>query len=398
MPQRVDEEHGLNAPDGVMPDTLLRLAAKQGQIWSDDGGIPEANFQPASLDLRLGKLAFPIQCSFLPHKTTVADRLKDVAIARPVDISSGAVLFAGQPYLIPLLERLQLPKGVHGRANPKSTTGRLDIFTRLVTDFGHLFDDVSDGYSGNLYLEVVPQTFSIVVRSGLALNQLRLVAGSGVICSDAELAEEHAKTRLWYPDPGLMTPADITIEEGVYLSVDLKGSDDGVVAFKARKNRAPIDLTKIAHYYFEEFWETVRPDPRLRLILDEDEFYILVSAERVRVAPWLSAEMVAYDPSSGELRTHYAGFFDPGFGYGRKGEVEGSRAVLEVRARDVPFMLEHGQRICRLEFQRMSRPPQRVYGARIGSSYQEQGLTLGKQFTQKQTAARPFDDRDWATG
>ena len=296
----------------------------------------------------------------------------------PIDLRDGAVLEIGRPYLIPLAEGLALPAGVRARTNPKSSTGRLDVFTRVITDRGHYFDDVADGYHGQLYLEVFSRSFTIRVQQGLSLNQLRLLGSSAEI-RDEELRALQQSDPLLFDDLG-PTPVDyVTFASGLLLSVDLSGRDS--LAYRARKNSKLLDLTLEGFYDYSDFWEAERPSgtPR-RLILEPEEFYLLVSKERVRVPPDYAAEMVAYDPTSGELRTHYAGFFDPGFGDIPGAERQGSRAVLEVRAHDVPFVLEDGQKVFKLAFQRLSERPDVRYGHQIGSHYQGQELSLSKQF------------------
>jgi dCTP deaminase len=363
----------------VFPSQLLQRALDDG--WIDAGGaVPAGNLQPASLDLRLGNEAYRLRCSFLPDRgSTVEDRLAEVAIDR-FELGEGALLEINRPYLIPLVERLALPAGVRARANPKSSTGRLDVFTRVVTDGNDRFDEIPAGYQGRLYLEVVPLSFAIRVRPGLTLNQLRLIRGEPR-CSDADIRTAHRKSPLLFTDGAPMAAEDLAIADGLFLSLDLAATRRGAVGYKARRNSAAIDLSRIGHYRREDFWEPVVPDRRTRrVVLEPKEFYLLISAESVRIPPHFAAEMTAYDPTAGELRTHYAGFFDPGFGYDAAGKRKGTRAVLEVRAHDVPFMIEHGQRVCKLTFEHMAEAPETLYGGGIGSNYQDQNVTLGKHF------------------
>jgi len=367
-----------SATPGVLPDELLVAAAQAGWIDAGQGGLPPSNVQPASIDLRLGDHALRIRCSFLPDKDTVADKAEDHILDR-IDLrGDGAILETNRPYLIPLVERLRLPPFLRGRANPKSSTGRLDVFTRVITDRSFRFDEVAQGYEGPLYLEVVPLSFAVRVREGLALNQLRLMVGQSQL-TDAELREMHREVPLLYRGGVPVSDSEFHTANGLFLSLDLKGGSDERVGYRSRSHATLLDMSKRGHRV-EDFWEPVRREPGDRVVLDPESFYLLLSEESVRVPPDLACEMTAYDPTSGELRTHYAGFFDPGFGYSRDGRLLGSRAALEVRAHDVPFMIEHGQRVCKLTYERMVRPPARLYGDDVGSNYQGQVETLGKHF------------------
>jgi dCTP deaminase len=315
----------------------------------------------------------------LPDDETVEDKVKDLTLDE-IDLRrDGAVLETHKPYLIPLAEELQLPSFVRAKANPKSSTGRLDVFTRVITDHSYRFDDVAPGYRGKLYLEVVPLSFTVRVRQGLALNQLRLVIGDPRLPDEA-LREYHGHEPILYREGRPATDAEFATAGGLFLSLDLRGDDHQGVGYRARGNTGLLDMAKVGAHRVEDYWERVRSEAGGRLVLDPERFYLLLSEESVRVPPGLASEMTAYDPTSGELRTHYAGFFDPGFGYDPSGRLLGSRAALEVRAHDVPFMIEHGQRVCKLTFDRMICPPTKLYGGDIGSSYQGQLETLGKHF------------------
>jgi dCTP deaminase len=364
----------------VFPSQLLDRAITDGWIRGRET-VPHGNLQPASLDLRLGHEAYRLRCSFLPDRSsTVEERLAEVAIDR-FELGDGALLEINRPYLIPLVEELSLPKDVRARANPKSSTGRLDVFTRVVTDRNDRFDEIPQGYRGRMYLEVVPLSFAVRVRPGLTLNQLRLIRGEPR-CSDADIRAAHKRSPLLFTQGEPTAAKDLAIADGLFLSLDLSsGRGRGGVGFKARRNSDAIDLGRVGHYRWEDFWEPVVPDRRTRrVVLEPKEFYLLISAESVRIPPHFAAEMTAYDPTAGELRTHYAGFFDPGFGYDSVGARRGTRAVLEVRAHDVPFMIEHGQRVCKLTFEQMAGEPETLYGGGIGSNYQDQNVTLGKHF------------------
>lgn len=314
----------------------------------------------------------------------MTEKAADLAFQK-IDLRDGATLERDRPYLIPLREELALPPEIRARTNPKSSTGRLDVFTRVITDRNNRFDEVPAGYRGTLYLEVVPRSYAIRVRAGLALNQLRLAGGDARL-DDRALAGLHQQFPLLYVDSHPLRESELAIADGLFLSVDLAtGPADRVVGYRAKKNSLPVDLSKIRHYRWNDFWEPVYPEQGSRIVLEPEIFYLLLSAEGVCIPPEYAAEMMAYDPTAGELRTHYAGFFDPGFGYDARGDRHGSRAALEVRARDVPFMVEHRQPICKLGFERLAAPPDVLYGRDLGSSYQGQVTMLSKHF-KEQTA------------
>ena len=316
----------------------------------------------------------------------VEEKLRDVAFPEPIDLRDGAVLEKDRPYLIPLIEDLRLPTDVRAKANPKSSTGRLDVFTRVITNYNHRFDEIPGGYEGRLYLEVVPRSFAIRVQTRLALNQLRLFAGEARV-SDSELREIHREFPLLYIDKHALTDADLNLSEGLFLSLDVSGTPDTIVGYKAKKTSLPIDLTQIGSYTWRDYWDPVYPERGNHIVLEPEVFYLLLSAEGVAIPPEYAAEMMAYDPTAGKSRTHYAGFFDPGFGFDGSGKRRGSRAALEVRARDVSFMVDHRQRICKLAFERMAATPDRLYGDQLGSSYQGQTTMLSKHFVEQTAGA-----------
>ena len=373
---------------GVLVDRDLRLAVREGWIRAAEP-ITDTQVQPASLDLRLGPIAYQLRASFLPFRQTVQSRLgeelgdSDLVIDR-LSLAAGATLQRGSVYLVPLVESLALPPELRGRSNPKSTTGRLDIFTRVITDGTPRFDEIRPGYRGGLYLEVSPQSFPVRVHAGASLNQLRLLAGQTSM-SDAELARTYGETPLLYDDDGRPIPIERAVfNDGLCMGVDLSGRlTDGIIGYRANPNPPAVDLARVDHYDPAEFWEPIKRPARDAYILEANRFYILVSKERIRVPPEFAAEMVVYDAGAGEIRTHYAGFFDPGFGFG-DGSVLGTKVVMEVRAREVPFMVYDGQTSFKVWFERLGGRPERVYGVGLGSSYQHQTLTLSKQFRRPQ--------------
>lgn len=364
---------------GVLPSQMISEAVGAGYLDAGEFKVPAASVQPASLDLRLGDRAYRLRCSFLPDTETVDTKMKPLVIDELDLRDDGAVLEPNRPYLIPLLERLALPEHLRARANPKSSTGRLDVFTRVITDHSYRFDEVTPGYQGPLYLEVVPLSFAVRVRQGLALNQLRLVIGRSQL-TDGELRDEHSRNPLLFRDGAGLPEAALATADGLFLSLDLRGDKDRRVGYRAKPNTPRIVVADIGTHRVEEYWEPVLREDGDRIVLDPERFYLLLSEEGVQVPPHLAAEMTAFDPTAGELRTHYAGFFDPGFGYAHDATLAGSRAALEVRAHDVPFMIEHGQRVCKLTYERMLDVPERLYGADVGSNYQGQIDTLSKHF------------------
>jgi dCTP deaminase len=365
---------------GILPDHMIAALARDGAILRAHEFQPD-QIQPASLDLRLGELAYRVRASFLPGpNTTVAERIDELKL-HEIALGNGAVLETGCVYIVPLIESLALPTHIAGAANPKSSTGRLDVFTRVIADKTRGFDRIKPGYHGPLYAEISPRTFPILVRMGSRLSQLRFRHGNALLDAGA-LRELHARERL-------VDDAAADVSEGIAVSVDLSaslscslkpaGAEAGVVGFRAKHHTGLIDIERRAGYEIADFWEAIHSRKDRSLILDPDEFYILASKEAVQVPPDYAAEMVPFDPLVGEFRVHYAGFFDPGFGHAAAGG-RGARAVLEVRSREVPFILEHGQIVGRLVYEKMLERPASLYGERGASSYQAQGLKLSKHF------------------
>jgi dCTP deaminase len=362
---------------GILPSQEISNLIGCGNISGTPAVNPE-HIQPASLDLRLGDMAHRVRASFLPGpNSTVEAKIKELRMAR-IDLTGAPVLEKDCVYIIPLVEELNLPDNISGKANPKSTTGRLDIFTRLITDYGTEFDRVPPGYKGRLYAEVVSRTFTVALRAGMRLSQLRFVQGNPV-SGDKTIRDLNQEEPLVYMDEEDI-PSKARLQRGLRITVNLEGADaDEIIAYKAKRYAPAIELDRINYYATEEFWEVRHQNASKNLILEPGDFYILASRERVRVPPDFAAEMVPFDPSDGEFRIHYAGFFDPGFGYGSS-DIKGTRAVLEVRAHEVPFLMEHGQLVGRLNYMPLLSRPHKIYGTNIGSSYQHQALTLSKQF------------------
>ncbi len=361
---------------GVLPSQSIRALIAEGRITAGKAAMDAGQVQPASLDLRLGERAWRVRASFLAGKgRRLVERIGDFEM-HSFPLAEGAVLEKGCVYLVPLMERLDLPDDIHAVANAKSSTGRLDILTRLITDDGSEFDRVAPGYSGPLYAEICPRSFSVLVRPGMRLNQIRFRRG------DARLADEELRALMGVHAPAGARPR---VDNGLAFSVDLEFAAGGarhsarpVVGYRARAHAPLIDLSRVEHYDPDAFWEPVRAEEG-RLVLDPGAFYILVSRESVVIPPEYAAEMAPYLAMVGEFRVHYAGFFDPGFGHESAGG-RGARGVLEVRCHEVPFVLEHGQEVGRLVFERMTARPDRLYGADLGSNYQGQGLRLSKHF------------------
>ena len=370
------------ARTGILPSQALRSLIAAGEIRAAPEIAPD-QIQPASLDLRLGKVAYRIRASFLPGpNATVRDKLAELKF-HEIDLTRGAVLEAGCVYLVPLIEQLNLRATIAGFANPKSSIGRIDVFTRLIADRQASFDAIEEGYNGPLFAEVCPRTFSIKVRYGSRLNQIRFLrrVGQQLDADERPGRVGDRALRAIHSDVGLVE-GDAAIREGLNLRISLQPvGASGIVGYRARRYAGVIDVDEIGVYDVGQFWEAVQLGEDRRLVLDPHEFYILASKESVSVPPAYVAEMAPFDPLMGEYRVHYAGFFDPGFGYA-EGKAPGAKAVLEVRSLDIPFILEDGQIVGRLVYDKLTEIPDQLYGDRIGSHYQAQGLKLSKHFKQ----------------
>jgi len=342
----------VEAKSGILPDSQIADLFETGKLIPGrelDGD----QIQPASLDLRLGEVAYRVRASFLPGNSSVAEKLARFKL-HEIDLTKGAVLETGCVYIVPLLESLALPKTISASANPKSSTGRLDIFTRVITDHSKGFDQIAAGYNGPLYLEVSPSTFPIVARTGSRLSQIRFRTGQALLSDSQLLALHESETLVATDEPNIHN-------QGIGLSIDLTGDEAGLIGYRGKRHTGVVDVDKKAALPIHEFWEPIYNHGTDDMVLDPDEFYILVSREAVHVPPMFAAEMVPFDPLVGEFRVHYAGFFDPGFGHAAAGGL-GARGVLEVRSHEVPFILEHGQLVGRLVYERMLAQPSTLYG------------------------------------
>ncbi len=358
-------------PEGILPAQEIVRMHERGEITGR--AFEQGQVQPASLDLRMGARAWRVRASFLPStETSIADRLQNLSLHQFDLDADGEVLEQGCVYLVELEEGFKLPADLVATTNPKSSTGRLDVFTRVIGDRVAAFDSVPAGYEGKLYLEVSPRTFPILVRRGSKLAQIRFRRGDARL-DGKELAALQARERLVDIENANLSMGAVAV------SVDLSGGASGLAGFRAKKHTGLIDVDKRGGYEVLDFWEPLPAHKSRSLVLDPDAFYILASKEAVHVPPDHAAEMVPFDPLVGEFRVHYAGFFDPGFGHAAAGG-KGARAVLEVRSREVPFIIEDSQIVGRLVYERMTERPQTLYGELPGSNYQAQGLKLSKHF------------------
>ncbi|MEM7747548.1 MAG: 2'-deoxycytidine 5'-triphosphate deaminase [Pseudomonadota bacterium] len=365
----------MESGNGILPAQALKALIEQGKIALAEP-LGAKQLQPASLDLRLGTSAFRVRASFLPGPGIEVQERIDALALHKIDLTDGAVLETGCVYIVPLLESLDLPEHIAAATNPKSSTGRLDVFTRVIADGVNAFDQIPDGYSGPLYAEICPQTFPIIVRTGSTLSQIRFRVGQPTE-NDEQLRELHARNTL------IAGGTATDIQNGIALSVDLSDelatTSGGLVGYRAKRNTGLVDVDAPQSCAISDYWEPIQQGNSSGLVLDPDQFYILASKEAVHVPPTHAAEMVPFNPLVGEFRVHYAGFMDPGFGHAPAGGA-GARVVLEVRSHKVPFVLEDGQIVGRLIYERMTELPEKLYGDDLGSHYQAQGLKLSKHF------------------
>ena len=379
--QQENSPHQESAINGVLPSQWIRQAIAKGLIASA-WPITSSQIQPNSLDLRLDSVGYRVQCSFLPGDEGIQQKLARYKWYEFDVPSEGIVLERNQAYIFPLCESLRLPDQIYARANPKSTTGRLDVFTRLVTEYGTTFDEVRAGYHGRLYLEVVPRSFAIRVRAGDSLAQIRFQVGNPHLTRDETVTLLDSEHLILDPNLRTLRSQDLPVASTLVLSISLPKKGEPLIGYQARRNTPPIDLRAIGESRISYYWDRIHGGSK-PIILEPDEFYIFASRELICLPPQYCAEMVAFDASSGEVRTHYAGFFDSGFGYGagRRPDETAAAVVLEVRSRDVPFLIEDGQPLFRVHLLRSTESPDTLYGTGLGSNYQGQRLRLSKQFT-----------------
>jgi len=376
FPDLVGSQQSDARTTGILPSQRLEDLVAAGHIRASSP-IDATQIQASSIDLRLGSIGYEVCASFLPSvNATVEKKLQEVKL-KELDFSVPVLLEKGKVYLVPLQEELLLPENYSAKANPKSSIGRLGVFTRVITDYGDAFEEIRPAYKGRLYAEIVPLTFHVYAREGVTLNHLRVRRGNPRQF-DKRLVDLHEQQPLVYSQDE--SPVEALISDGLKLSVDLQGIDGSeVIGYRAKREAAPIDLSRLNYYDPLEFWERIYRE-RGSIVLEPGDFYILTSKEKVSVPPHMAAEMLPFDPAVGEFRIHYAGFFDPGFGWSPEKTV-GNHAVLEVRSHEVRSLLEDGQVVGRLKYEPLLEQPDKLYGSsKTGSSYRTQSLTLSKHF------------------
>ncbi|MBI29421.1 MAG: 2'-deoxycytidine 5'-triphosphate deaminase [Pelagibacteraceae bacterium] len=344
----------------------------ENNIINSNNRIPDESIQPASIDLRLGNFAYRVSSSFLTINKTVEDRIKNFIIDK-IDISQGHLFKKNQIYIVEVQESLNLDSKLSGKCNPKSSTGRLDILSRVISDYSSEYEVIKPGYKGKIYLEITSKTFNIVFTEGDKLSQLRLRKNNIVTTNDRELIGLHKLSPLLYnKNHKAIKPL---INNGLKITAAVF-NDDEPIAYKAKKDSPEIFFNKLRFHNKKDYWVSINKTKKNSLIIEPNEFYILKSKEKIKISRNLAAEMIPYDSEIGEFRAHYAGFFDPGFG----NEMKGSHAVLEIKTYEVPFAVEDGQIIARLIFEKLAEEPTKIYGEGIKSNYQNQGLALSKHF------------------
>ncbi|MBI4448976.1 2'-deoxycytidine 5'-triphosphate deaminase [Candidatus Woesearchaeota archaeon] len=369
-----------DSPRGILPSQYIRELLNTGVIRSS-APLNDTSIQPSSIDLRLGKKGWRVPAAFMTRNgTRIADRLAEFENTYyTLDLTKPTFLEARKMYVFELQEEVTFPKHIRARSNPKSSTGRADTFARLIVDGSRNFDFIPDGYSGKLYLLVYPISFDIIVKEGLALNQIRMHSHNPPKLSTEQLFAIYERHQILYDKEGRPIPPSehIVHDGGLHLSIDLS---EPIVGYKSRKNSPPLNLLRSGHHEVHDYWEPIKRPSTGRLILDPEHFYIFKSKELIRIPTPYAAEVIDFHSGIGEFRSHYAGFFDPGFGYGKHGELKGAAAVFEARVRDTPMEVEDGQLFCKFTFEKMAAVPEIAYGVDIKSHYQGQGLRLGKHF------------------
>ena len=357
--------------DGTLSFQDYRNIIAKGFLYAENK-IPDESIQPASIDLRLDKFGYELSSSFLAINETVNEKLKYFKIKK-IDISNGYLFKKNITYLIELQENLKLDKYISGKCNPKSSTGRLDIFCRTISDYNSEYENINHGYKGKIFLEITSKTFNIVFKTGDKLNQLRLRNKKTFYLDDKTLKSINKKNSLLFNNIGKKINPDI--KEGLKIKADLSYKNK-IVAFKAKKQSPKIYFNKFKSYKIKDYWIPIKGRKSNSIIIEPNEFYILISKEKICIPPKFAAEMIPYDTNIGEFRVHYAGFFDPGFGT----KKNGSFAVLEIKTYEVPFSIQDGQNVARLIFEKLAQIPDKLYGKEIKSNYHNQGLALSKHF------------------
>ncbi len=358
---------------GTLPDEGI-AALIEAEAIASGSGIDGTQVQPASLDLSLGEAAWWMPGSVLPLPGEPVEALLERFARCRLDLSRPEVFVRGQVYVVRLDERLALPEGLAAYANGKSSIGRIDVQTRVLTDENPRYDKVPPGYRGPLYLEVIPKSFDIRVRAKDRLNQAIFYRDRRRLGA-AALAEVHGRCPLVRaPGEGL---AGFRRNSGLLLTLDL---EQPVVGWVAKRSLEPIDLAQVHFHDPSEYFDPIPKPRRGALFLSREAFYIFSTHERVVVPPELAAEMLPYDTSAGEFRAHYAGFFDPGFGWGAAGELGGTPAVLEVRPYEDDLLVRHRQPVCKMAFEQLTAAPRQLYGQGQSHYAEQRGPRLSKYF------------------
>jgi len=326
----------------------------------------KSQIQPSSIDLSLSDECYEIKTSFLSPDSKVRDKLNKI-YSKKINLKTSKIFKKNKTYIVRLNETLHLNNSISGHCNPKSSTGRLNIFCRTILDYCDEYEKIPKNYNGEIFLEITTRSFDIKISKGDKLNQMRLRKKTNNYLNDKDLKKINKRNAL------IFTNKKNIIENGLRISVDLS-NDNKICAYVAKKTSLNINFSKISFYEIKKFWKPLKPVNN-SLIIEKNKFYILKSREKIRIPSNLAGEMIPYDTGIGDFRAHYAGFFDPGFG-----DPKGSYAVLEVKTNELPFILEDGQTIARIKYEKLNKKTFLVYGSIINSNYQNQKLALSKHF------------------